>query len=94
MNHHEHDSKRIYYYYIECSIFYGCGKLTTRAYEKEQKAIDIWNTRPLEDKQFWEGFDACLEMVLNHIDNRTCDIGTDLLKDELIENAELYRKDG
>jgi len=41
-----------------------------------------------------EGFDACLEMVLNHLDN--CDPHTlpIVLRDEIEDAADLYTKDG
>lgn len=46
------------------------------------------------DNGFWEGFDACLEMVLNHLDN--CDPNTlaIILRDDIEEEADLYKKDG
>ncbi len=47
-----------------------------------------------KDIIFWEGFDACLEMVLNHLDNADPHDLPITLKDDILENAELYKKDG
>lgn len=45
------------------------------------------------DKSFWEGFEACLEMVLNYIDNSDPHILACVLRDEIDDAADLYRKD-
>lgn len=54
------------------------------------------------DEYFWEGFDACLEMVLNSLGSQennkiakftVWDFIEDF-KEHLIEEAELYKTDG
>lgn len=47
-------------------------------------------------KHFWEGFDTCLEMVLNNIDNQDSNELPTIysLRDDIVEEAELYKKDG
>lgn len=48
------------------------------------------------DKSYWEGFDACLEMIKNYFEN--CDhIALDQwssIVDDINEAADLYKKDG
>ena len=47
--------------------------------------------------EFWEGFEACLEMVLNSIrqgDFFQDDETANLFAEEIIDEAELYKKDG
>jgi hypothetical protein len=54
------------------------------------------------DISFWEGFDACLEMVLNSLDNQESNeiakfTVWDFIEDfkqQIIEEADLYKKDG
>lgn len=54
------------------------------------------------NKSFWEGFDACLEMVINSLDSQDSnEIARfsvwDFIEDfkaHLLEEAELYRTDG
>ena len=43
---------------------------------------------------YWEGFDACLEMVINIFDSTADALPKEFLKEEIIEEAELYKKDG
>ena len=53
-------------------------------------------------KSYWEGFDACLMMVLNSLDNQESNEIAKFsvwefiedFKEHLIEEAELYKKDG
>lgn len=56
----------------------------------------------MKSEAFWEGFDACLEMVLNSLCSQESneiakftvwDFIEDF-KEHLIEEAELYKKDG
>ena len=78
------------FYSVQCTR---C-KVALPISDDKDSEILKWNTRPLEDKQFWEGFDACLEMVLNHIDNEFITTSPVYLKDSIIEAAELYKTDG
>lgn len=56
----------------------------------------------IPDQQFWEGFEACLEMVLNSLDNQESNeiakmTVWDFIEDfkaHLVEEADLYKKDG
>ena len=58
----------------------------------------------IPDQHFWEGFEACLDLVLNSLSNmKEEDDGIlnfstgDFFKyveEQLIEEAELYKKDG
>lgn len=55
-----------------------------------------------EDKYFWEGFDSCLEMVINSLDNQESNELAKMsiwdfieyFKENLIYEADLYKKDG
>jgi hypothetical protein len=74
---------------VACSI-------RTETFKTKEEALGKWNTRPLEDKEFWSGFDACLEMVKKYLED--CEV-IDLTQwaailDGLDYSAELYRKDG
>lgn len=62
------------------------------------KPIDVVNQAL--SQQFWNGFDACLEMVLNSLDNQESNeiakfTVWDFIEDfkaHLIEEADLYKK--
>lgn len=45
------------------------------------------------DELFWKGFDACLNMVLNTIDKLHMHTLPIVLRDEILDEAELYKKD-
>lgn len=49
-----------------------------------------------KDESFWEGFDACVEMIKNYFEN--CEIVSvdqwALIMDEIDEEVDLYKKDG
>lgn len=47
-----------------------------------------------KDLMFWQGFDTCLDMVLNTIDNSDMNTLPLVLREEIIYEAELYKKDG
>lgn len=64
----------------------------TRELIKCQKAFN--ELQDEVDLSFWEGFDACLEMVFNTVDNALYEEQRQDFKDELLEEAELYKKDG
>ncbi len=56
-----------------------------KAYNELQEKID---------SEFWEGFDAAIEMVLNTIDNSHIHTLPIMLRDEILDEVELYKKDG
>lgn len=79
------------------------GEAKQMTYAELEKTCEEFNNHGLSakdiekawDNNWWEGFDACLEMVLNHLDN--CDEVTgfrECLKESIIKEAELYKKDG
>ncbi len=79
------------------------GEARKMNFEQLQMACAAFNNHGLSaedikkewDDHWWKGFDACLEMVLNHLDN--CDEVTgfrNCLKENILEEAELYKKDG
>lgn len=55
-----------------------------------------------EDDYFWSGFDACLEMVINSLDNQESNEIAKIspwdfiehFKEHIVYEAELYKKDG
>lgn len=47
-----------------------------------------------KDESFWDGFDAAIEMVLNTIDNSDLHTLPITLRDEILDEMELYKKDG
>ena len=64
--------------------------MSNKNYEGIQKSLN-----DKMDKSFWEGFDLAIEMVLNHLDNTEyLTSEATLLKDDIIEEAELYKKNG
>lgn len=79
------------------------GEARKMTYEQLTKACDVFNNHGLSgediqkawDNNWWSGFDAAIDMVLNHLDNteeiegfRIC------LKENILEEVELYKKDG
>ncbi len=62
----------------------------------------VQQIKKLQEESFWEGFDACLEMVLNSLDSQESNEIAKFtvwefiedFKEHLIENANLYKKDG
>ena len=47
----------------------------------------------IEYDAFWEGFDVCLAMVVNRLNNSDPHIWTDLFKSQIIHEAELFKKE-
>ena len=80
------------------------------SYEKISKALEIFNNHGPSEKDIkksfdiamWNGFDACLEMVLNSLDTQesneiakfTVWDFISYFREHLIEQANLYKKDG
>lgn len=46
------------------------------------------------NKRFWEGFDAAIELVLATIDNSDYSTLPILLREEILDEVDLYKKDG
>ncbi len=76
-------------------------------FEEIQKAIKVFSEHGISsedmqkqfqqkiDRSYWDGFDAAIDMVLNVVANsdaRSDD--REIIHYEIIENAQLYKKDG
>jgi hypothetical protein len=61
-----------------------------------------WDEQPNRDINFWEGFEAAVDMITNSLDqydsNELATMSVwdfiEKLKDDIIEEVELYKKDG
>lgn len=83
---------------------------TQMTYEKLEKVIEVFKTNGVSykdvekafNKQFWDGFDACLEMVFNSLDSQDSNEIARFsvwefiedFKHHLFEEAQLYKTDG
>ena len=71
-----------------------CKKVTDKVFNEMRGGLDTigdYGTK-CAHQAFWEGFDACLEMVLNYLDN--CDpVTSPITIREIIEDeADSYKK--
>lgn len=73
-----------------------CKKVTDKVFNEMRGGLDTIGVYGAKcaDEGFWEGFDACLQMVLNHLDNTDPHTLPIILRDDILEEAELYKKDG
>ncbi len=78
--------------YPEAPFTHSCTKGITANINRLHNNVNLLLRN--KDEKFWEGFDACLEIILNHLDNADPHIWTDLLKSQISLIAELYKKDG
>lgn len=73
---------------------------TIAQWRKDQEALN--NLQEKANEKFWNGFDACFQMVINSLDNyESNDLATmncwdliEKIKEDLTEEQELYKKDG
>ncbi len=73
------------------------GRLIARCCGLLFESFDQLNSMSVfnEDRFFWEGFDAAIEMALNVVDNSDArKDDKEIIQDEIIESVELYKKDG
>lgn len=48
----------------------------------------------MKDDDFWEGFNAAIDMVLAYLDNCVPDALAIDMRDEILDEVEIYKKDG